>query len=1104
MLSDLDWLRAFAISLVGEQRAEDLIQETATRALERPPRHQRNLQAWMKRIARNLAMSESRKNKIRRERVIEKMPESFSDGYSTEPLPDRSIEAAEATADLLEVIGQLPAKQRVIVLRRFQHEVSITQISEDLGISERAVQKTIERARVNCQKVLRSRHGNGWAVPCLLVIQQPDMLAPIAPTLGATSAANGLLSSTAKIGLGVAAGLVLAIPLLLPPSEIEASTQAPLLGAIGAQAAGGNASGLNSGFQPDQLVRVGGTTARDESSAPHAAYTVFVKDSAGAPIDRVPILTRETGALGSSLTLRPGGYFDAHGNPGHDATQVVTDASGRTQVILLVNEETQLLAAHPDYVIQRTKLVPVAGDRNELHLSLVPAAQVIGKVVDRNGLPVKDVGVGAYPSNRGISGRQTPEYRAVSNADGEFHMVALSPGSYRFRLTGGSTATSWSESTELAVGKNSTQLEIRPGSSVYGEVLSPDGKPIEGARVCLVRLDEVAQDGQSDIPPQDVREVRVAHGTGRFEVQNALGDGREELLVRARGYQTRRYSLPNPGEFQSIVLEESSLSLNVQVNTAGSPADHALVNLSWNHGNGWTASSKNELTSDGLAHFELSSVAPGTHFDVTVIHAQGSAFLSSQVVHSTNAELQVDLQSGTPVTVRVVNTAGQPVPYFKVDTTAELVDPGAIDPLTVRFVTDANGECTWRLPDSTLNFSAQISGLENRYLIPQPLVVSGGTPIQREIVLHSRLVRTFQVKDRDNNPIPNRTIRFRAPDGSILHGGQTGSDGRLIAQDLIPGSYTPLLSSSYSPYGTERAAIGNPVELDANGTGLLDLRFPELHRLRLRLELPSGLAMPEKFVLVPQSPILQEFAVRAYAQPTFEFDEDGQADLSQQVAGDYWLMLPQLGDRPAVITALRLPVSNDEFVWKVSGTRLQGQVQTSRSASSEGRTIQLSPVVTTSDGVAIDTQAAALPSIQTSMDREGRFEFPFVPSGEWELFAEDLGENLRVRQRVLIAPQAGEETLLGLLQPTPTGALIIELGERLRSRLSSRLTLPEPATLALLNLDSQTWFRLVPDENGKAQRDDLPAGTYQLHLFGQPAEEVQSVIAGKTTALTVD
>jgi RNA polymerase sigma-70 factor, ECF subfamily len=1104
VLSDLDWLRAFAISLVGEQRAEDLIQETATRALERPPRHQRNLHAWMKRIARNLAMSESRKNKIRRERVSERTPESFSDGYSTEPLPDRSIEAAEATADLLEVIGQLPAQQRVIVLRRFQHEVSITQISEDLGISERAVQKTIERARVNCQKVLRSRHGNGWVVPCLLVIQQPDTLAPIAPTLTSSSAPGALLSSTVKIGIGVAAGLALAIPLLLPPTEVEAAGRALPFGAIGAQAVGVNASGLYSGFQPDQRVRVGGTAASSEAAAARTSYTVFVKDSTGAPLEGVPILRSDLGTLGSSLTLRPGSYFDAEGNPRPGAAHVLTDASGRAALELLIDQETQLLAAHPNFAVQRANLVPKAGGQNELQLELTPAAQVQGRVVDQFGVPVAGVVVAAHPSQRGRRGRAQPEYRAVSNTQGEFRMVALQPGSYGFRLCGDATATIWTEATELRVGKNSAQLTIRPGNDIAGEVLGAEGEPLREARVWLVRNEELPPEQPDLVAPLDLKELQVNPQTGGFVVGNALFDGAESLLVIARGYQGDVFPLARPSEFQSIALKPSSFSLKARVFLDGRPVNDAVVNLSWNHGNGWKASSRTLRTSDGVAQFELDSVGAETHFDLTVIHAQGSEFLSSQVLHAASGEVRVDLQSGTPVTLRVMDSAGQPVANFPITATAQLDDPGAMDHLSVQFVSDANGECTWHLPNSTLSIWPQLPDLEQRYLVPAPLIVANGTPVHQELVVHEALMRTFQVSDQDGQPIRGRWVDFRAPDGSILRGGRTGDEGRLSLHQLIPGSYLPLLRPDNGLATTEWACVGDPIELDASAPEQLELRFSGLHSLKLRVELPAGQLAPDRFALVPHTPTLGKFAVLAYARAAIPLDENGETELEQLLPGEYWLMLPKSAQRPALTTMVRLPLATDSFVWQVSGTRLTGRIQVPGGSKLESKQIRLFPVVASPAGIAIDPLAVDLSPIEVSLDHEGNFVFPFVPNGEWELFAHDLGEDHLLRRRISIGELADAEMQLGKLLAEAPGTLRIELGPRLHSRLSSQLATSKLGVLALLNLDSQTWFNLQPDENGRAERRDLPVGRYQLYLFDEPVEEVRAVAAGEISALLVD
>lgn len=1091
--------------MVGEQRAEDLIQETATRALEKPPRHDQNLQAWMKRIAKNLAMSESRKNKIRRERVKEKMPESYSDGYSTEPRPDRSIEAAEATADLLQVIGQLPAQQRIIVLRRFQHEVSIAQISKDLGISELAVQKTIERARANCKKVLRSRHGNGWAVPCLLVIQQPNTLAPIAPTLGTSSASSGVLSSTAKIGLGVAAGLALAVPMLLPSKPVEASTQQALpLGAVGAQAVGGSAIGFYSDFQPDQRLRVGGMPSSVETSALLMNFTVVAHDADGTPIENVPIRKRELGITGSSLTLRPDGYFDANGEPEWGAAQAVTDSSGRAKLSLLIDHDTQLLAAHPDYRVLRTRLVPIAGELDELRIELTPAARVKGQVVDQFGTPVVGVKVAAHLSGQGHSGTRTPEYCATTDSNGDFQMVALKPDSYEYSLSGEATATTWSPTTELKAGLNSARLEIRPGHDVVGEVFGQNGERLSDARVWLVRKEESSRDGDFAVAPRDIPETWVDPQTGRFVVHNALLDGEDRLLVRAHGYLDKVRSLESSGGLESIVLEKSSFSLDVQVFRTGEPVEDAIVQLDWNHGNGWDPNTRSRLTKNGLADFELADLGPNTHFDVTVIHAEGSAFLSSQVLGDSGKPILIDLQDGTPVTLRIVDSAGSPVPNFRVPATASLNDPGAMEDVNFTFVSDAQGECIWRLPDSTLSLSPQVDALKPAYMVPASLSVSGGIPVQHEIVLHPTFARSFRVSDENGQPIRKRRIEFRDSNGSVLSGEVSGDDGRLRVEGMIPGSYVPLLRPEHTVTPSDVSIAGNPIELDPSGPKELELVFSGLHSLKLRVEMPTGLAAPDEFALVPHPQAFGEFAVLAYGRAVHSLDENGQAELGQLLPGVYWLMLPKQANRPAMTQRVRLPLTNDSFVWRIPGTRLSGTVQAEPASTLAGQKVRLVPIVQAPNGIAIDPLAANLPSIEAELDGEGNFSFPFVPTGEWELLASPIEARQLLRHRVSVGEQTSTELQLGVLRASIPGTLRIELSPRRQSRLSPQLMVPNPAAFALLNLETQTWFNLTPDENGRAERNDLPIGQYQLYLFGEPEGEVRTVAAGEVSALLVD
>jgi RNA polymerase sigma factor (sigma-70 family) len=93
LLRQTDWLRALAATLVGDAgHADDVVQETWVRALERPPRRasdERSLRAWLAKVARNLARSRARSVA----RVVAREREAARD------------EARESVADAVERVA---------------------------------------------------------------------------------------------------------------------------------------------------------------------------------------------------------------------------------------------------------------------------------------------------------------------------------------------------------------------------------------------------------------------------------------------------------------------------------------------------------------------------------------------------------------------------------------------------------------------------------------------------------------------------------------------------------------------------------------------------------------------------------------------------------------------------------------------------------------------------------------------------------------------------------------------------------------------------------------------------------------------------------------
>lgn len=113
-------------ALLGRARAEDAFQETFLRALRAYPQleHGRHLRSWVLTIATRIALDD-----LRRRRPVEELPELAA--------PD----ARPAYAELEELAGGLPPKERAAVVLRYGYDLSYAEIGAALGSSEEAARQ---------------------------------------------------------------------------------------------------------------------------------------------------------------------------------------------------------------------------------------------------------------------------------------------------------------------------------------------------------------------------------------------------------------------------------------------------------------------------------------------------------------------------------------------------------------------------------------------------------------------------------------------------------------------------------------------------------------------------------------------------------------------------------------------------------------------------------------------------------------------------------------------------------------------------------------------------------------------------------------------------
>src|SRR5688572_21223181 len=112
LLRHAAWVRALARALVGDDEADDVVQETWVAALTQPPRSPAALRSWLGTVARNFARQRVRGEQRRLER------EHASSRPEALPPTDDVVERAATHRRLVELVLALPEPGRTAVLLR--------------------------------------------------------------------------------------------------------------------------------------------------------------------------------------------------------------------------------------------------------------------------------------------------------------------------------------------------------------------------------------------------------------------------------------------------------------------------------------------------------------------------------------------------------------------------------------------------------------------------------------------------------------------------------------------------------------------------------------------------------------------------------------------------------------------------------------------------------------------------------------------------------------------------------------------------------------------------------------------------------------------------
>jgi len=138
--------------------AEDCAQETYLRAFRAWPRWRANapVEAWLHRIAINVAISHRRRERLRQVgEIVRRL------GVPSEEDPTRLD-----TGELIAELRRLPPKQAAALVLRHVHGYTNREIAHALGVPERTIASRLAAARAHLQARLAPIHGPGiWLAP---------------------------------------------------------------------------------------------------------------------------------------------------------------------------------------------------------------------------------------------------------------------------------------------------------------------------------------------------------------------------------------------------------------------------------------------------------------------------------------------------------------------------------------------------------------------------------------------------------------------------------------------------------------------------------------------------------------------------------------------------------------------------------------------------------------------------------------------------------------------------------------------------------------------------------------------------------------------------
>lgn len=537
-------LRALARQLVGEQRADDLVQDVALQALEtpRPPAGWRGwLQVVLRRRASNLRRDERRRQ--RREG-------SAAAARSFEVSSSAAVAAQqELVRAVTEQLLALPEPYRDTLFRRFFHDATPTAIAATTGVPLATVRSRLQRGLAQLRERLDHEFGERerWSAPLLCLTGAPSGLVATAAT--SFTFAGLLMKTQLIVGGAVLMLAALAVSLTWQPENAPAPAATA---AVPQLQAGSPGHDTDTVAPPLERTAVAADTAAAPVGPAQGSVVVRVRciDANGNPVPGCEV------RLQAAAPLQPEAELRTQTRSGVDGRVVLTLVPAAVAYELLVHKDGLVPMRHAWIELQPGSTYDL-GDA-----ILVTGGGVAGRVIDPRGVPQVGVPVRFYSANgipESAEGQLLPTATAdaVTGPDGSFEARGpLAPGDWTaalmppYQTSGLSGIPVERRAFTITAGRITSGVDLTCSvatAMLRGQVVAPDGAPIAGAEltrsvgIALLPTTRTDAMGQFAIP--------------RFEGDDARST---RLKIKATGFEpTETGNLEFDAQLKPIVLQRS-------------------------------------------------------------------------------------------------------------------------------------------------------------------------------------------------------------------------------------------------------------------------------------------------------------------------------------------------------------------------------------------------------------------------------------------------------------------------------------------------------------------------------------------------------------------